>query len=106
LYSFPTRRSSDLCASVRTEWHTEVFEMMKLFSCSHSWRVREGVALALQRLLPVMPNDTIDFLVELATKGNCFQQRASIAAIAEPPLLQAQAMIDAALAIQRIVLER
>ena len=94
------------CATVRTEWHTEVFEMMNLFACSKSWRVREGVAMALQRLLPVNPQDTIDFLIELATKGNCFQQRASIAAIAEPPLLQAQSMIDAALAIQRIVLER
>ena len=94
------------CASVRIEWHTEVFEMMKLFACSESWRVREGVAMALQRLLPVIPQETIEFLIELATKGNCFQQRASIAAIAEPYLLQDQAMIDAALAIQRFVLER
>ena len=62
--------------------------------------------MALQRLLPVIPQDTIEFLIELATKGNCFQQRASIAAIAEPSLLQDQAMIDAALAIQRFVLER
>ena len=44
--------------------------------------------------------------MELATKGNCFQQRASIAAIAEPPLLHTPAMIDAALAIQQLVLER
>src|SRR5438067_803525 len=94
------------CASVRTEWHTEVFEMMKLFACSKSWRVREGVAMALQRLLPVIPQETIEFLIELATKGNCFQQRASIAAIAEPSLLQDQIMIDAALAIQRFVLVR
>jgi hypothetical protein len=94
------------CASVQTEWHTEVFEMMKDYACSKSWRVREGVSMALQRLLPVIPQETIDFLIELATKGNCFQQRASIAAIAEPSLLQAQTMIDAALAIQRFVLER
>src|SRR5947209_8273370 len=80
--------------------------MMKLFSCSHSWRVREGAAIALQRLLPVIPHETIKFLKELATKGNCFQQRASVAAIAEPPLLNNQTMIDAALAIQRYVLGR
>jgi len=94
------------CASVHAEWHTEVFEMMKLFACSKSWRVREGVAMAFQRLLPVIPQETIEFLIELATKGNCFQQRASIAAIAEPPLLQDQVMINAALGIQRVVLER
>ena len=62
--------------------------------------------MALQRLLPVIPQETIEFLIELATKGNCFQQRASIAAIAEPSLLQTPSMIDAALAIQRLVLER
>jgi len=94
------------CASVRTEWHSEVFEMMKIYACSKSWRVREGVAMALQRLLPVIPQETIDFLIELAKKGNCFQQRASIAAIAEPSLLQDQITIDAALTIQRFVLKR
>ena len=94
------------CSSVRTEWQTEVFEMMKLFACSKSWRVREGVAMALQRLLPVIPQETLEYLMELATRGNCFQQRASIAAIAEPSLLYDKAMIDAALMIQRFVLER
>ena len=94
------------CASVRKEWHVEVFEQMKLFACSKLWRVREGVVMALQRLLPVNPQETIDFLIELATKGNCFQQRASIAAIAEPSLLRDQTMIDAALTIQRFVLKR
>lgn len=94
------------CASVRTEWHSEVFEIMKIFACSKSWRVREGVAMALQRMLSVIPQTTIEFLLALATKGNCFQQRASIAAIAEPPLLQDRPLINAALAIQRFVLVR
>ena len=62
--------------------------------------------MALQRMLPAAPQESIGFLLELATKGNCFQQRASIAAIAEPPLLQDQVLIDAALTIQSIVLGR
>ena len=94
------------CGAVRTEWHTDVFDMMKLFACSKSWRVREGVAMGLQRMLPAAPQETIECLIELATRGNCFQQRASIAAIAEPPLLQDHVLIDAALTIQCIVLER
>src|SRR5215469_4051447 len=94
------------CGSVREEWHSEVFDTMKLFACSKSWRVREGVALALQRMLPAAPQETSEFLIELATNGNCFQQRASIATIAEPALLQDQVLIDAALMTQRIVLER
>jgi hypothetical protein len=62
--------------------------------------------MAFQRLLPVAPQETIEYLIELATKGNCFQQRASVAAIAEPPLLHTPDTIDAALLIQCLVLER
>jgi hypothetical protein len=94
------------CATVRQEWYTEVFEILEHFACSSSWRVREGVSMALQRMLPVNPQKTIEYLIELAKKGNCFQQRASIAAIAEPSLLQTPAIIDAALVIQRLVVER
>jgi len=94
------------CAAVRSEWRGEIFALLGEFASSSAWRVREGVAIAFQRLLPVVPEETIEYLMELATKGNCFQQRASIAAIAEPPLLHTPAMIDAALAIQQLVLER
>ena len=73
------------CAAVRSAWRREVFALLGKFATSSAWRVREGVAIALQRLLPVVPGETIEYLMEVATKGNCFQQRASIAAIAEPP---------------------
>jgi len=94
------------CAAMRSAWRGEIFALLGDFASSSAWRVREGVAIAFQRLLPVVPEETIEYLMELATKGNCFQQRASIAAIAEPPLLHTPAMIDAALTIQRLVLER
>lgn len=94
------------CATVRPEWHIEVFELLGDFARSSAWRVREGVAMAFQRLLPAAPQETVEYLIELATKGNCLQQRASITAIAEPSLLHTPAMIDAALTIQRLVLER
>ncbi|HEX9134430.1 MAG TPA: hypothetical protein VF844_19230 [Ktedonobacteraceae bacterium] len=94
------------CATVRPEWHIGVFELLGDFASSSAWRVREGVAMAFQRLLPAAPQETIEYLMEWARKGNCFQQRASIVAIADPALLHTQAMIDAALTIQRLVLER
>jgi hypothetical protein len=94
------------CTAVRPEWRGEVFELLGHFAYSSKWRVREGAALAFQRLLPVAPQETIEYLMELATKGNCLQQRLSVAAIAEPPLLNTPEMIDAALTIQRLVLER
>jgi len=60
------------CATVRPEWRIEVFELLGHLACSGAWRVREGVAMAFQRLLPVAPQETIEYLMELATKGNCF----------------------------------
>ncbi len=94
------------CAAVRSEWRSEVFELLGRFACNGSWRVREGAAMAIQRLLPAAPGETIEYLMELASKGNWFQQRACVAAIAEPSLLNTSTMIDAALTIQRLVLER
>src|SRR6266576_7239421 len=63
------------CATVRSEWRNKVFGLLSRFASSGSWRVREGVALAFQRLLPVAPQETIEYLTELGMKGNCFQQR-------------------------------
>ena len=93
------------CAAVEPGWWDETLELLYQHTCSTSWRVREGVTLAFQRLLHVEPQRTIDYLTNLASTGNILQQRAAIAAIAEPPLLHSSMMIQAALAIQRIVLD-
>jgi hypothetical protein len=68
--------------------------------------VREAVALSFQQLLPVAAEETLPYLMELATEGNYYQQRASVAAVAEPPLLHTPEMINAALSLHAIVLER
>ena len=94
------------CAAVYSPWREESFEMLSHYACSTHWRVREGVAIAYQHLLIAVPHETIDCLTKLATTGNCLQQRATIAAIAEPPLLYDAELVAAALKIQRIVLER
>ena len=84
----------------------ETFELLSKHACSHLWRVREGVALAFQRLLPSVPQETINFLTIMAIQGNCFQQRAAIAAIAEPGLMRMPMLVNAALEIQHVILER
>ena len=98
--------ASGACAAVLAGWRGEIFEVLGHYAGSISWRVREGVAMAFQQLLPAAPEETITYLMMLATEGNNFQQRASIAAVAEPPLLHTPEIINAALSIQRIVLER
>jgi hypothetical protein len=98
--------ASGACAAVLPGWRGEIFELLSHYAGSISWRVREAVSMAFQQLLPAATEETIIYLMMLATEGSNFQQRASIAAVAEPPLLHTPEIINAALSIQRIVLER
>jgi hypothetical protein len=94
------------CAAARSIWRSEVFELLGQYACSTCWRVREGTAIAFQRLLAASPKEAICFLSILAKQGNYFQQRAAIAALAEPPLLYVDELLTAALALQRVILDR
>jgi hypothetical protein len=84
----------------------QVFVLLEQFACSESWRVREGVAMAIQKLLPALPDETLHFLFGLASNGNYYQVRACIAGIAEPQLMPVVSIREGALEIQQIILER
>jgi hypothetical protein len=94
------------CAAVQATWRMEAFALLENFACSSYWRIRESVATAYQRLLVADASATICQLTCLATEGNYLQQRAAIASIAEPPLLHNADIVEAALRLQAIVLER
>ncbi len=94
------------CAAVYAPWREESFAMLEHYACSTQWRVREGVAIAFQHLLMAIPHDTLIRLTKLAATGNYLQQRAAIASIAEPPLLYNPDLLEPALKIQKIVLDR
>ncbi|MBE3557817.1 MAG: hypothetical protein IMW89_01140 [Ktedonobacteraceae bacterium] len=95
-----------VCAAAHTDWRDETFQILNHYACSPSWRVREGVAIAYQQLLNADPQSALAQLLRLATQGDCLQQRAAVAAVAEPPVLYNADVCAAALEIQRIVLER
>ncbi len=95
-----------MCASVYPLWRQEVIARLSSFAANASWRVREGVAIAFQRLLEVAPEETSACLRIWAEEGNCWQQRASVAAIAEPPLMSDAVVRDAAFEIQQVVVRR
>jgi len=94
------------CAAVKPEWRGETVEFLNDCVGNGSWRVREGAAIAFQRLLQVAPQETLHHLTGLACTGDYWQQRAAIAAVAEPALLNAPEMVNGSLEIQRVVLGR
>jgi hypothetical protein len=97
--------SAGACAAMRTEWRENIFEMLNHYACNPSWRVREAVSTAFQHLLTADPQTTLAYLSTLAMEGDLLQQRASVAAIAEPRLLYDSETAIAALQLQRIVLD-
>ncbi len=94
------------CAAAYPAWQSEVFELLGQYACNPCWRVREGASIAFQRLLAAAPRETTSYLMILAKQGNYFQQRAAIASLAEPALLYDSEILQAAFAVQQIILER
>lgn len=94
------------CAAVEPDWRAETTELLNHYACSSYWRVREGVAMAYQHLLNADSQETISRLLRLAAEGTYLQQRAAVAAVAEPSLLYTPEISHAGLKIQRIVMER
>ncbi len=95
-----------MCAAVYAAWRSRMIARLSEFACNASWRVREGTAIAFQRLLEAAPEETSVCLRIWASEGNIWQQRASIAAIAEPALMNDAAMREAAFDMQQVILRR
>lgn len=94
------------CAAAIPAWRSDIFPLLTHYACSLNWRVREATALALQNLLTADPGEILPALVELLERGDCLQQRACLAAISEPALLNSSEFVASALAMQRTAIER
>ncbi|HEU5379325.1 MAG TPA: hypothetical protein VFV38_28215 [Ktedonobacteraceae bacterium] len=94
------------CAAAIPTWRPDIFPLLTHYACSLAGRVREATALALQRLLVAAPDEILPALRELLERGDCLQQRACLAAISEPSLLESSEFVSAALSMQRAAVER
>lgn len=69
------------------EGDTAKFDVIRRLASDPRWRIREGVAMALQRLGMVDMNRLLDEM-ETWSDGNPLEQRAAAAALCEPALLK------------------
>ncbi|MBI1879917.1 MAG: hypothetical protein HYR94_17135 [Chloroflexi bacterium] len=69
-----------------TEGKTELLERLRQYAADPRWRIREGVALALQRL-GEQDMDALLRAMEPWSRGSPLEQRAAAAALCEPKLL-------------------
>ena len=74
--------------SVRPDWWDDEVAKLRVAATDGRWRVREAVALALQRLLAADWDRTVEVLLDWAAADDALVVRAAAAAVAEPPLLR------------------
>jgi hypothetical protein len=81
-----------------SEGRMEVLKTLRLFASDPRWRIREAVAMALQRFGQV---DMDALLEEMArwSKGSLLEQRAAAAALCEPNLLRQKEHVERVLRI-------
>jgi hypothetical protein len=81
-----------------SEGKMEVLKTLRPYASDPRWRIREGVAMALQRLGQV-DMDLLLREMEQWSKGNPLEKRAAAAALCEPKLLREEKHIERVLRI-------
>jgi hypothetical protein len=72
-------------------------ELLRRRAADGEWRIREAVAIGLQRLGDDRPDELAVIAREWSESGDALVARAAVAAVAEPRLLRTHAAVDAAL---------
>ena len=83
----------------------EAIEELRRYASDARWRVREAVAMALQRI----GDEDAGLLFEIASAwaaGRPYEQRAAVAGVAEPRLIKTRAAAQAAIDVVDTVTER
>jgi len=73
--------------------------LLRRRAADDQWRIREAVAIALQRLGDDRPDELARICVEWSEPGDLLVARAAVAAVAEPRLLRTPTAVEAALEV-------
>jgi hypothetical protein len=79
---------------------------LKSLASDTRWRTREGVAMALQRMIDAEPKQTLMLLAQWAEEEDPLLLRAVVAGVAEPRLLRNVEVTRSALRLHRRIFER
>jgi hypothetical protein len=91
---------------VRPDWWDDEVAKLAVAAADGRWRVREVVALALQRLLDADWDRTTGVLLDWVAADDPLVVRAAAAAVAEPPLLGSENRRASAAEVQRHAVDR
>jgi hypothetical protein len=80
--------------------------MLKTWANDSRWRMREAVAMALQRLMVPNSRETLSVLLQWNETGSILEMRAAAAAVADPGLLKNKEIAAMALTLHHRIFER
>jgi hypothetical protein len=92
--------------SVAPAFFAPALTTLRVLANDPRWRMREGVAMGLQRLLSRRGPETLKVLEAWVAGENWLEMRAAVAGVAEPPLLKNLETATRALQLHRKVMER
>jgi hypothetical protein len=92
--------------AARTQYVEPALRALHALANDTRWRMREGVAMGLQRLIAAHPQQAITDLQDWIANGSWLELRAAAAAVAEPALLKDRSVALAALRLHERILER
>lgn len=92
-------------AATEPAWRLETLAALRQAADDPRWRLREGVAMGLQRLIAASPQATLDALKAWLAAAEPLVWRAVAAAVAEPSLLADATVAERALALHKGLLD-
>lgn len=81
-----------------------ILELLRTHAKDSRWRIREAVAMAIQTIMDINPDETLGYLRNWTTDDNYLVDRALVAGLANPVLLENPDFAQHALAIHKCII--
>ena len=91
---------------VSPAYHAKTLTLLKQLASDTRWRIREGVAMAIQNMIEDQPQKTLRELEEWIGRDNWLIMRAVAAGVGEPRLLKNKEVARSALELHKKIFEK
>lgn len=92
--------------SVRETYYEQALALLRKLSVDSRWRMREGVAMGIQRLIAARGQDVLSDLCRWILDDDWLTMRAVAAGVSEPALLGDERIAEAALELHKTIFDR
>jgi len=84
----------------------QALSLLRIAASDPRWRIREAVAMGLQRMLSASPTNCLEVINDWVDSANLLEMRATAAAVAEPLLLHNEVFNQSALNLHKKIIKQ